>query len=154
MVIAQATDMGGTTTTPEEDEQLVREAIGSGEITTTVDTETGDATQAITGQGSGYTAPAEQEDDVTAAVSSPSTTVAEQTAVEQEIEDATGGRAFLDPTKQDTISDRETWNTTDEPASNSGRGGDGAFGETAGIPWMQVGLAGAIAYVVYKVFIA
>lgn len=130
---------GGSKVETSEDEMVVTTTSGPGEIgsaigtgggaggmeggvETSIDPETSDASQTIgsTGPGSGSdTRTGELEDNVAKTFKDASTSIKELTNLEQTFEDKTDGAAFLDPTKKDDISDRETWSI---PTDNSAMG--------------------------------
>jgi hypothetical protein len=166
MVTIKPIDLGGSTSTesttsPDDDkpdDQLVREAIGSGSVTTTVDDD-GRATQTIdsigTGSAGGFNdTPDGTEGETEVARSTSTTTIEDQTEVEQAIEDATGGRAFLDPDETDTISDRETYNTTENSGSGGGSDPFPTNDEGDGFPpWLVAAAAAGGLLLIYKVIL-
>lgn len=124
-------------------------ATGSGSVTTTVDPDTGRASQSITGTGSGGSTPEADENNVTAGVTGPSAALPDLRDLEQDVEDTTGGAAFGDPNEQETI-DQNTSRTT----AGGGRSTDaasplnGAVSEVGGLSGKVLIAAAALAAVV------
>ncbi|MCT9095282.1 hypothetical protein [Haloarchaeobius sp. HME9146] len=104
------------------EDREVHHAVGSANVTTSLDRDSGRAETTLTGPGSGNaTSGASQEDDVTVARNAPTDSHADVERTEQAVENQTDGAAYGDP---DTVEDIGSGDAvTDTTPSGTSEGG-------------------------------
>ncbi|WP_435348997.1 hypothetical protein [Haloarchaeobius sp. HRN-SO-5] len=124
--------------TADGDKYSLHDAIGSGSLTTSLDSDTLDAEETIDGMAGTTTYGETQEDDTEVATTDASDSVESLEDTQQTIEDATGGAAYGDPSETETIGHGEAvTDTTPETVEQ----------DSDGLPMAVVGILVLVAVV-------